>query len=448
MGRISNRFHSAYAESTPSFESWPAVEQDEVELIAADQASDLAQADSDMDMVYELQEKADTVDETAAYIDNSINQQEGGASEGEVGLAEQVADLATQGTGEDSETVMPAVESYIGSKISTEGFKQVIRNTIEAIKRALRAIFERIKAFWRKMTSRLSALVRTAEEVKKRARDAQGKSTKEKKVEVGGSTARLISYAGTPVKTAANIITGFKDLAEVADRTSNKWAAAVAKAGDNIAETLGDFDPEKAVSELNSLNSKMGKLNPSSEVAGMTSSSDSRYKHAGITLNSSKELLGGKSVFAQASDYSGSDAKEKARAIQMERVFLADSKKDQKDPEKAEIEVFSPSQAADLAEEVIRTAGTLRKYGEGKGLTDLEKARKKVETAADRMLGKQKTDEISQENQTCTRLAFQFGTTFVDWSHNPHTQLSAHTVAVARAALAVANKSLSLYSAA
>lgn len=447
MGRIS-RANTFFGDSAPSFESWPAVEEGEVELLVADQADDLAQADATMDTVYDLQERADTVDETAAYIDNSINQQEGGASEGEVGLAEQVADLATQGTGEDSETVMPAVESYIGSKISTEGFKQVIRNTIEAIKRALASIFARIKAFWRKMTSRLSALVRAAEDIKKRARDAQGKSTKEKKIELSGGTARLLSYAGQPVKTGDAILAGFKELADVADKASNKWAASVAGAGEKIADALGDFDPEKAVSELSSLNAKMGKLNPSSDVTSLSSSSDSRYKHSGITLQSSKELLGGKSVFAQASDYSGNDPKEKARAIQMERVFLADSKKDQKEPEKAEVEVFSPGKAADLAEEVIRTAGVLRKYGEGKGLNDLEKARKKVESAADRMLGKQKSDDISQENQTCTRLAFQFGSTFVDWSHNPHTSLSAHTVAVARAALTAAGKSLSQYTAA
>jgi hypothetical protein len=69
-----------------------------------------------MDQVYAMQDNAENMSATADFIDANVNTRDGGATEGEVGLAEQVADLATQGTGDSSEQVMPAAEAYVGSK--------------------------------------------------------------------------------------------------------------------------------------------------------------------------------------------------------------------------------------------------------------------------------------------------------------------------------------------
>lgn len=447
MGRISSGLRG-YG-SHVSNEAWPEVSNEEAELIVEEQANDLAAADAELDEVYRLQDVADKTEETADYIEQGINQKEGGATEGEVALAEQVADLATAGSDESAETVMPAVESYIGSKVATEGFREVVRNIIETIKRMIKKIVERLKAFWRKMTSRLSALRRSAEELKKRAGNMSGKHSKEKKFEVGGSVARLISYENKPVKNGTELVTGLRDLTGDLNDLATKYCPEVAKVGEKIADHLNSFDPEKGLEELKGLNKVVGDMFESMAKGAdaSKSSSDSRFTSKDTKLTASDPLLGGKTLFCSV--WSGSndgDSRDAARRLQSASIFMADSKKDQTDPESASLDVFTPSQVQDIAEEVIRGCEIMRRYTEGKGLKDMEKAGDAVRKAADK-IGGRKVDEdnVKQENQSATRLAIQYGSTYVTWTKEPYTAVTAHVCAVYRAAMAAGSKALSQY---
>ena len=146
---VMNRYTSeAYQSSSYARED---VDVDGAEPIAAaDQAATVVANDAALDEVYRLQDNADSMAQTADFIDDNINAGDGEASVAEVGLAEQVADLATAGTGDTAEQVMPASESYVGSKLATEGFRETVRNIIAAIKRMLKNVFERLKKFWKK----------------------------------------------------------------------------------------------------------------------------------------------------------------------------------------------------------------------------------------------------------------------------------------------------------
>ncbi|AGX01946.1 internal head protein [Erwinia phage PhiEaH1] len=449
MGRISSGLRG-YG-SQVSNEGWPEVSNEEAELIVEEQANDLAAADAELDEVYRLQDVADKTEETADYIEQGINQKEDGATEGEVALAEQVADLATAGSDESAETVMPAVESYIGSKVSTEGFREVVRNIIETIKRMIKKIIERLKSFWRKMTSRLSALKRSAEDLKKRAGGMTGKHSKEKKFEVSGSVARLISYADKPVKNGAELVSGLRDINGALNALATKYCPEVAKIGEKLADSLNSFDPEDAKDGLKKLNGHIHTMfkNMSKDADADKSSSDSRFSSKDTKLTESDPILGGKTIFC--STWSGSvdgDSRDFARRLQSSTVFMADTKKDQKDPEEASLDVLTPAQVVDIAEEVIRGCETMKRYTEGKGLKDMEKAGENVRKAADK-IGSRKVDEdkVNQENQSCTRLAVQYGSSYVTWTKEPYTAFTAHSCAVFRAAMAAGSKALSQYEA-
>jgi hypothetical protein len=88
----------------------------------------------------------------------------------------------------------------------------------------------------------------------------------------------------------------------------------------------------------------------------------------------------------------------------------------------------------------------MKRYTEGKGLKDLEKAGENVRKAADK-IGSRKVDEekVDQENQSCTRLAVQYGSSYVTWTKEPYTAYTAHSCAVFRAAMAAGSKALSQY---
>lgn len=447
MGRISSGLRS-YG-SHVSNEAWPVVSNEEAELIVEEQANDLAAADAELDEVYRLQDVADKTEETADYIEQGINQKEDGATEGEVALAEQVADLATAGSDESAETVMPAVESYIGGKVSTEGFREVVRNIIETIKRMIKKIIERLKSFWRKMTSRLSALKRSAEDLKKRAGGMTGKHAKEKKFDVGGSVARLISYADKPVKNGAELLSGVRDLNANLSGLATKYCPEVAKIGEKLADSLNSFDPEDAKGGLKKLNGVIYSMfkTLAKDAGADKSSSDTRFASKDTKLTESDPILGGKTVFSScwAGNVDG-DSRDFARRLQSCTVFMADTKKDQNDPESATLDVLTPSQVVDIAEEVIRGCETMRRYTEGKGLKDMEKAGENVRKAADKIGGRKvDEDKVDQENQSCTRLAVQYGSAYVSWTKEPYTMATAHTCAVFRAAMAVGSKALSQY---
>ena len=103
--------------STPSFEAMEVSLEEEV-IAAVDSSAELQNAEAESGEIERLQDVADHTAQSVDYIETQINTGENGeageATQNEVALAEQVANLATVGTGEDADTVMPSNESYIG----------------------------------------------------------------------------------------------------------------------------------------------------------------------------------------------------------------------------------------------------------------------------------------------------------------------------------------------
>jgi len=452
MARIINRY-TAEAYQGSSYSREEGEFEGSEQLAAGDQAAAVVQNDANLDEVYRLQDNAEALDNTADFMDANVNEREGGATEGEVGLAEQVADLATAGTGEGAEQVMPAAESYVGSKIATEGFRETVRNIIAAIKRMLQNVFSRLKKFWKKMFGRCKPLIADAQKLHARAKAASGKSTKEKTVEIGGGLGDKLVIDKKPVKSMKTVLSHLVSNGKLLTKNIyNDALKANLDVGEALVDALSEIDGttesvDKGLAKL--VNTVESKYNSFVDAFTSSVSSDKRFDTDGYSIRHSEEILGGKRIFVQKPSRTGGSDLEKAKAMVNARAYFADANKDQPDVESVDFEVPPLSVIEDLAKEIQDLATEVHRFDTGKGFRDQERIRDRVEKAADK-LGNRKVDDEDRANGLSTKLrtAANFSTLYVSMSTTPFTPLADHMCSVMRSLIGVGNRCVSEYSSA
>lgn len=424
---------------------------EEDQLLAQEQQEENHEAEVASDEVEQLQDQAETMSDTAQYLDETVNAradadpENGGATETEVALAQQVAASAASAAGDDAENVMPAAENFVGGKVSTEGMKETVRGWVRAIIEAIKRVWDKVKSIWRKMTSRLGGVKKRAADLKARAKKASGQSTKEKKVKLSGTIAGMLSVDGAVKRSYGDIHSAFKTLSDITEKSVNDWAGAVAGAGDKIEKIVSDLDMDKAADELQNKKSTfegiagglLGKLK-------LSGSSDKRYAESEVDLKSSDAFLGDKRIFAKQRSTKGSSALDALRDIASLRVFVAPASDKTKDHSETEFDIWQPSQVETICDEIITLCESLHKYAEGKGLSDIEKVRGKIETQL-RKKESQTKDDTKPADASAFRAVVGACYGFVDWSRNPQTSMALHAVAEMNTIMAVGSRSLSQY---
>lgn len=432
--------------SAPSFEAMDVSLEEEV--IAAGEAQDeLNNAEAESGEIERLQDVADQTAQSVDYIETQINAPENseGATQNEVALAEQVANLATVGTGEDADTVMPSSENFVGSQISCEGLKETIRGIIRAVIDAIKKLWVRLKKFWRSTMSRLSSLKKSAQELKERANKTTG-TAKEKKVKISGSISGLLAIDGTVQKEYGQLASGLKAL-DGRIKEAGTWSGKIADAGESIADLISDVDAEKAAKEEAAFASKFGTKvkGLGDSFSGMTKSNDKRFADSKVEVESTKTLLGEKKIFTRTRKADGANGSN-VRTLGSLRTWLDASHDKVKDQNETEFGVISPSNVGDLAEDIISLCDQMAYYGEGKGLDKVEKASGKVEKALEKLGRANDTDEAKGEDAAALRRMISLGHAFSDWARNPTASLVNHACTVSRAILTVGTKSLAQFS--
>ncbi|EBW9734456.1 hypothetical protein NRE35_004342 [Salmonella enterica] len=429
--------------STPSFEAMEVSLEEEV-IAAVDSSAELQNAEAESGEIERLQDVADHTAQSVDYIETQINTGENGeageATQNEVALAEQVANLATVGTGEDADTVMPSNESYIGSTISCEGLKETVRAIIRAVIAAIKKLWERLKKFWRSTMSRLSSLKKSAQELKTRAAGITG-AAKEKKIKMSSSVSNLLAKDGSVQKDYGAISGGLKDFTAILKDCST-WGEKIAKAGEDIADAIRDLDAtEAAKGENKFVSAFVGKVKGLQSVfGGMSNSNDKRFADKEVDVQKGKTLLGERALFSRTRKYNDSTAT--SRNLASYRVWLDSASDKVKDHNETEFSTLSSSNVGDLAETVIDLVDAMAYYGEGKGLSNVEKSAGKVETALDKLGRANDLDEAKSEDAAALRRMISLGHAFADWARNPTASVVNHCCAVCRAALTVGTRSL------
>ena len=422
------------------------ISMEEEALLIQESAGDLAEAEAEIEDAQELADTSDALEDLAMVADG-IDE----ASENEVALVEAGVQLATAGSDLEVEDVAPGLESYIGRRISTEGIKEISRNIYEAIVRAIKKFWEKIKAFFRKTVGTLANLRRSAEKLRSRAGDCQGKTPKEKQIEVGGEINALCTDFKAP-KTGKAIVDLISSTAKLLDASLDGHNANAAKVGEKLADALNDFDADDAAAAKASL----GKVCMAFTAGGTSnfpgaktqSSVDTRYPTGtGISYQVVENVPGNRILVITKHSQTAGDNMAIAAALRGSKAHLASCTDKDKDPvTDATISTVTPAEAEQLADKIIDMVTVIATYENGKGRKDADKARERVEKAMAK--AKDRMDKVKADDAgvvSAYRAGLNLVPTYIHLAGQIPAQVTSVALAASRAAIVVANKSLSQY---
>ena len=422
------------------------ISMEEEALLIQESAGDLAEAEAEIEDAQELADTSDALEDLAMVADG-IDE----ASENEVALVEAGVQLATAGSDLEVEDVAPGLESYVGRRISTEGIKETARAIYEAIIRAVKKFWEKIKAFFRKTVGTLANLRRSAEKLRQRAGECHGKTSKEKQIEVGSEINSLsIDYKAPKTgKAIVDIIDGTGKLLEC---TLNGLNKDVADIGEKLADALNDFDADDASAAKASLGKVCGAFGKAGSTNLPASSSltsvDTRYP-AGTDIKYQvvKDIPGNRILVITNPDRTSTDPMATAAKLRGIKSHLANCTDKDKDPvTEATISTVTPAEAEKLADKIIDIVATIAAFESGKGRKDADKAKERVEKACAK--AKERMEKVKADDTgviSAYRAGLNLVPTFVHMSGQIPAQMTSVALAASRAAIVVANKSLSQY---
>lgn len=139
---------------------------DEVQS-AIDMTEQANAAQSDLDTADTLAYRAEALEDLVSVAETTPE-----ASENDLVLSEIVSDLATQGTDLQTDSdVLPALESYVGKSISTEGIKETIASMLKALVEFMKNAWQNIKAFFGNVDAQVATLKKKLKEIASSAAD-------------------------------------------------------------------------------------------------------------------------------------------------------------------------------------------------------------------------------------------------------------------------------------
>ena len=363
----------------------------------------------------------------------------------EAALVDQAVDMATTGTQIDADDIAPSMESYVGKRMAIESIRDSAARIWNSIMEMLKRIWERVETFFYKAFGVLPSIRRRLESLEDAIDAARSKSIENKKVTVtSGVTYLSIDYK--PVKKGSELLSAVKELNKTAYYVFNDGVEAFAKAGEDIATAISDFDVakkdesvKKAIEALKSMGGKLSKL-PGNSGTGGDSSHHVKY---------GSQLLGNQRLAATTAKRSD-EAGELGTLDIMRRAGVKWEKSRDKAGQATgsfEFETMSTSEAASLVKELVALVDVLEDYKRGsawkdvaKARTNLEKASAKAAVELDKVKGSSEADERAA--LPYYRALVRLNQSYVGWTSTPATQLMSHSVNTINAVVAVIKKSL------
>lgn len=439
-----------------------AVDEHEEAVLASETAQEAAEIQSDLNLVDSLEQRAIGLEDLAEAIDTNVDQ----ATAGELAITDIAQDLAAtgidgmeiEGTFDESAVPAgeaPALEHFVGTRMSTESIKQRAKDLWVAISALVGRIWDKILEVWRKFFDRSAAITKKAKAVIVKANEKVGATLKEdkNKVELGG-LASTFMINGKVCKTKAEINSGVTDLKDVAMSVLETYAAKVAPAGKSIAAAMKvDFTKDTSEEDMKKALKKVNgaALPLTTAIKALTKESvgsDKRFDDKNKSYGRSAHLLQNRMLVSDVADSSKMDdsidvAVQTAIAIRSARLELKISDEKASASGKNEVDTYTPSEVSSAMENVIALCEVVADFNK-KHLRTLEKEQNSLKSA-----GKSVTDKINDDYKAyATTYANQiasYNTAYANWCSSPFTSVVSTALTVGNAMLALGEKSLACY---
>jgi len=414
-----------------------AIVVDEAQQASTEVSADLAEAERIIDVSDAL--------EDLAVIADGIDE----ATPAEAALIETAGNIAVAGTDVAPEEVIPAMESFIGRKISTEGIRETARNIWENIKKFLKSIWEKIEKFFYKIFGAIPALRRSIADLEKRidvASDEAKHPGKDKMKISSGVAALSINYV--PCKTDAELAKGLLSLSNIGMFVFDRNITDTAKRGEIIADAIKDFDPAKATEGIADLRKK---LDATDSGSFPKEGGQDKSRFPGFTTETSAHLLGNvvlaSITYDDKADASDLAALDRFRRTRVELMTSAEKPKDVSDFEMLPLSLAGMSK---LLTDATKLLDTLEEFKRGSKLKEIQKTRKSIEAASDKAEKAMASAKDSEDASTKAAVPYykallNFNAAYARWAQTPAMPVLNHSLTSVRAVLNVCSKSLSTY---
>lgn len=419
----------------------------EEEQVMLDEASqDLSGADQDLGEAERIIEVSDALEDLAVIADGIEE-----ATPAEVALIENAGDMAVAGTDVEPADVVPAMESYRGRRIATEGIRETAQTIWKAIQDFLKNIWKKIEGFFYKLFGTIPSLRKRLKELKNKVEAKSGTSIEEKKVTLNSGLASL-STEYKVVKNEGDLKGALKQLEETVKFVFGEGAADLAKTGEDIADAIGDFDTAAPEASANKVVEAARKhLGKARAVPGRKALSGNRFP--GFDAYHGFHLLGNVTViqkyYADKGDASPLGKLDRLRRAGAELGASAEKHKDA--PSSSDFATASNSSMEEMIKTCEDILDHLEDFQRGKRSTDIKSAKTKVENASKKATSaveKSANDEdVAKSSVAAYRAVVNFNAAYARWAQTPYMGLASNALTSVRATMTVITKCLGAYKA-
>lgn len=419
------------------------ISMEEEQVMLDEAAQDASGAATDLSEAERIIEVSDALEDLAVIADGIEE-----ATPAEVALIENAGDMAVAGTDVDPEEVVPAMESYRGRRISTEGIRETAQTIWRSIQDFLKNIWKKIEGFFYKIFGTIPALRKRIKELQKRVEAKSGVSIEDKKVTLNsGLTALSIDYK--VVKTGAELKSGLTSLEKATAFAFGEAQTKLAKLGDSIADAISDFDPDNADASAQKV-IKAVKENNAGTAPGSSKVSGARW--AGFEAHQGSPLFGNVSLvskhYKDSTDQGTLGALDRLRrgGISLEPT----NEKSKEAPNSSDFNTMSISEMEESLKICEKILDHLEDFHRGKKSTDVKSAKTKVENASKKATSaveKAANDEDAKHCVPYYRAVLNFNASYARWAQSPAMSLSQNAMTTIRGVMNVVSKCLGAYKA-
>ena len=398
------------------------------------------------------------------------------ASNVELALIESATTLALAGTGVKTEEILPSLESYIGTEVSTESILKFALNIWKSILKLQRRIWKSTVRFYNSTFRSVPKLRKSVEDLKIRAEGVKEKSLKEGKIDLGNATATL-SRDYTAMKSADELKDNLEFYNSFTATLLGEYTTMAAERGEVISKNLKEdvFERSDKIVELaklmmlpknplkNSISRSPMKLNSSDLSKDERFNSDDQYKSPmGLSIYQSKYFITDDTTvrdidaFLKENDYGkledvektkvAVDALECANKNKTEIVMAYSSTKKPKLPKKESVDPITYSDVEAIADHILMICDYVELNSSSDKIKELEKISNSIEESCKKLAnGMSKQDTKSGSLASVWRLVANVNVAWLNMVTKPQSQWTNHVFAVSRATIGVCSKSLSMY---
>lgn len=433
-------------EEVVNLEDQPVLSLEEEQVVASEVANTEAEIATDLGETDRVLEVSDALEDLAVVADGITE-----ATPAETALMEVAGNMAVAGSDIEAEEIVPSMESFRGTRISTEGLRETAATMWKNILEFLKKVWAKIEAFFYKIFGLVPGLRRRVASLEKSVDEATGLKLENNKFKVTSGVAALcVDYK--PIKNEAELKAGLKDLREAADFIYKTKLSGDAKAGEKMADIIGDFDPEKdAAAQVTEMVKAVGAhIKASANVPG---SSTAPSGYTGFAVKAGAQLMGNtrlvSKLYNEQGDKSVLGALDRVRHSGVE--FATAREKAGTIPGDFEFATLSLAGCSAILKDVENLLDSVEEYKRGKSSKEVAAAKKKMETASEKA-GKAFEKSGNGEPDSKERAAMPYykgllnmNAAFVRWVQQPAVPFTRHALTAASAALMVVQKSVAQY---